>query len=411
MGSGVRGFGKASCAFAIFVVVLIGGGSLATAQDWSLSSSISQRVSYNTNLLLNPDRETSGFGFVTIPRLTLERATPTSTLTLDGQFKFAEYIDHSDLNSQDQLINFKGTKDLSERSTIALNADFDRDTTLQTESDTDITERFLDKAVHFTYWDVAPSWSYLLSPIDRMIVTGVYQSKDYSTNEKTDYQYYGPTLDYEHSISELAKITGNLSYFRYDPAGATNPSSDIYGGLIGYQYAPTERLSIGGSVGLSYTKIHGDNGGGTATNNQDDSTIGYRMKFNFDYTLTDQTTASLLLSHDTEPSGDGRQVTRNRATLNLGYEMNELTRFGFAASYADNQDYFGAGTSLKDSDGNSRYYLLRPSVSFDFTEDLSLTASYQFRYKTFGSENGSAIDNAAFLTLRYALPDVHWSGF
>jgi len=406
--------GEAVRCFAVFSAawILFGGGGSAAAQEWTLSSSLTQRVSYNTNLLLNPDHETRGFGSITTPQLTLQRNSPSSNITLDGRFKFAEYINNSELNSQDQLIGLKSYKDLSERSRISLNGNFDRDTTLETESETDITEGFLDRAIHYTYWNVAPSWSYELSPIDRMSLGASYQSKDYSHNVKTDYAFYGPNVQYEHDLSELAKITGQLSYFRYDPV-SPNPPSDLYGGLVGYQYKPTDRLSLGGSVGMTYTVVHDDNNNGTSSsnNNNNNSKLGYRLKFNADYALNDQTKLSLLLSHDQEPSGEGRTVTRNRATLVLGYAVNELTRLGFDASYADNQDYFGTGTTTKDSAGSSRYYALRPSISYDFTDDLSLTASYQFRYKTFGSGNGSVDDHAAFLTLHYALPDQHWSGF
>src|SRR5690242_3013017 len=87
-------------AFALLVAVA--AGSSAQAQDWILKSGISQRVQYNTNLLLTPNNEVNTFGSVTTPYVTLERDSPNSHMALDSKFKFAEYIDDSDLNSQDQ---------------------------------------------------------------------------------------------------------------------------------------------------------------------------------------------------------------------------------------------------------------------------------------------------------------------
>jgi hypothetical protein len=75
----------------------------------------------------------------------------------------------------------------------------------------------------------------------------------------------------------------------------------------------------------------------------------------------------------------------------------------------DNDNYFGERTS-RTTEGLSRYYALKPSLTWNITDDLSLSASYQFRYKTIQSQ-GNAIDNGAIVTLRYGLPDLHWTGF
>ncbi len=96
-------------------------------------------------------------------------------------------------------------------------------------------------------------------------------------------------------------------------------------------------------------------------------------------------------------------MTRNNATVSLSYQMTELTSFTLDTSYVDDQD-------TQSNDGVSRYFTVRPGFQWDITEDFRLSANYQFRYKNVEAD-GSAIDNGAFITLRYALPDQHWSGF
>jgi hypothetical protein len=263
--------------------------------------------------------------------------------------------------------------------------------------------------VRFTTWDAAPSWTYLLSPIDQITWTGSYQSTDYNSITETDYRYYGTSLDYTHQLSELAQITASLSYFRFDPDDTLNTRTDTYGGLLGYRYSPTERLTIGGSAGLDYGVTHQNDVGRNTGNSTD---LGYRLKFNVDYVRSDQTKADLVLSRDTEPSGEGRQVTRNRGTLTISYQLTELTILKLDASYADNEDYFSSQSgSDENGEGLSRFWSIGPSVALNFTEDLSVQASYQLRHKIFETDGGSATDNAAFVTLRYRLPDWHWSGF
>jgi hypothetical protein len=390
----------------LVLLTISAGGYSARAQDWVVKSGISQRVQYNTNLLLTPNDEVNTFGSVTTPYVTVERDGPNSRMTLDGKFKFAEYLDHSELDSQDQLVNFSGTKDVSDRSTLGLTAAFIRDTTL--ESEQDISGRFLDESVRFTRWQADPSWTYWLSPVDKMTLSGDYQTVFYASDLKTDYQYYGGSVQWEHQLSEVAAVLASASYFRFDPDDILDTKTDIYGGLVGYRYTPSERLSLTGQVGLDYDATHQDDIG-SGTGDSDD--FGYRVKFDFDYEVSEQTKAKLLLSHDTEPSGDGRQVTRNRANVILSYQVSDLTTLSFNAGYLDDQDYFGSSTGSNAADSQSRYYSVSPTVTFKITDDLNLDASYQFRYKTTEADNESANDNMAFLTLRYALPDQHWSGF
>ena len=127
------------------------------------------------------------FGFITTPGFTLERTSPTTNIALDARFDFAEYIDHSEFNSQDQFLNLNVNHAITEGSAFLFSGNFTRDTTLR--SDQDITGRFLDDLFCFISWNVTPGWAYLLSPVDQIAVRSFYRQVDYDTNEKTDFQY------------------------------------------------------------------------------------------------------------------------------------------------------------------------------------------------------------------------------
>lgn len=366
----------------------------ALAQDWMFESNLSQRMGYNSNLLLRPDHEISTFRSTTVPEFTVSRAGPTSDMALTGRFEFNEYFNHSELDTADQFANLRTSKALSERSLVRFDANFARDTT--TESDDDATEQFLNKQIRFIRWNAAPSWEYLLSPIDQLRLSANYLQTEYDSNEKTDFRDFGPSITYTHDISELAAIFATLDYSRFEPDEEVDTSQDVYGGLLGYSYHPTERFSISAAGGLNYNVTHEEG-------SKDSSDIGYRFQFNMNYQVNDQTNATVALSRDTEPTGDGEARTRNRGSVGLSYRMTEMTVFALDGSYIDDQ-------KTQSNSDVSRRIQIRPSVQWNITEDLSLSGSYQFRYKTFES-SGSAIDNGAFITLRYALPDLKWSGF
>ncbi len=264
---------------------------VALAQDWTLDSSLSQRMGYQSNILLQPKNGASGFSSQTAPELTLARQGPTSDVSLLGKLEFNEYFGNSDLNSADQFAKLDASKNLSDRSELLFNGSFDRDTTL--DSDEDRTGRFVAEAIRVTRWDVNPSWQYQLSPIDTLRVSASYLQVDYNSLEKTDYRDYGPSVAYSHELSELASVTASLNYSRFEADDFLNRKQDTYGGLLGYQYHPTERFTIGGGAGLNYNVTHQDDA-------KDEGDISYRFQFEMNYMINDQTRAKVMLSRDTD---------------------------------------------------------------------------------------------------------------
>lgn len=383
--------------WSVAILATCGGWKSSLAQEWKLESNVSQRMLYSDNLLLSRNNEISSFGSITTPALHLERTSPTSRIALDGRFEFAEYLDHSDFNSQDQFFNVNVDQAISERSALHLSGGFIRDTTLK--SDEDVTGRFLDDSFRFISWNVAPSWGYRLSPLDEIAVRGSYKQNTYDTDEKTDYRYFGPSIDYSHRLSELASVTATVGAYRFIPDEPGDDYTDTVSTLFGYSYSSSERFSISGGAGVAYSMQHNDPG-------NDSSDVGYRIKFNMNYLVSDQTSARVSLSHDTEPSGDGDTVVRNRASVGLSYKVAPLTRLGLAVDYADNVDILGFEGDSTTQENTSRYTSIRPSVSWELTEDWSLQADYRFRYRLFDDSGGNASSNSVFLTLQYNFPTL-----
>jgi hypothetical protein len=382
--------------------VTIWSGGTASAQEWKLESNISQRVLYSDNLLLSREREIETVGFITTPALHLERNSPTSQIAFDGRFEFAEYIDHSDFNSQDQLLNLQIDQALSERAAFRLGAAFTHDTTLKNEQD--VTGRFLDDSFEFISWNVAPGFAYSLTPVDQMVVRANYRETTYDTNEKIDYQYFGPAIDFSHQLNELETVSATVGATRFIPDEPGNDYTDTISTLFSYTYTSSERFTIGGGVGVAYSMRHEDPG-------RDTDDLGFRLKFNMNYDLSDQTTMRASLSHDNEPSGDGDQVVRNRATIGLDHKLTPLTTARLNIDYADNLDIIGSEGDETSNEGTSRYTSVRPAVAWQLTEDWSLEAQYRFRYRLFDDDGGDAMSNSVFLTLQYNFPTWAGTGF
>lgn len=378
----------------------------ASAQEWKLESNLSQRMLYSDNLLLSRDREIETVGFITAPELHLERNSPTSQIAFNGRFEFAEYIDHSNFNSQDQLLNLQIDQALSERAALRLGAAFTHDTTLKSEQDT--TGRSFDNSFEFINWSVAPGFAYRLTPVDEMVVRGTYRQTDYETNEKTDFQFFGPALDFSHQLNELERVTLTIGATRFIPDEPGNNYTDTISTLFSYGYDASERFSISGGLGVAYSMRHEDPG-------PDTDDVGFRLKFNMNYDLSDQTSMRASVSHDNEPSGDGDQVVRNRVTVGVNHKLTPLTTARLNVDYTDNVDIIGSEGSKTSSEGNSRYTSVLPAIAWQLTEDWSVEAQYRFRYRLFddggGGGGGDAMSNSVFLTLQYNFPTWAGTGF
>src|SRR5262249_44345641 len=163
-------------------------------------------------------------------------------------------------------------------------------------------------------------------------------------------------IQYSRRLDELSKFTAEVTARRFIPDEPGDDYTDTIGTLLGYSYTPSERFSISGGAGVSYAEEHND---GSA----DDSDVGYRLKFDMKYLVSEQLTARATFSHDFEPSGDGDQVSRNRARIGLEYLATEKAVLGFDFNYADNVDLLGfEGSSTDDENDRSRYFAVRPSV-------------------------------------------------
>ena len=171
-----------------------------------------------------------------------------------------------------------------------------------------------------------------------------YRQVDYDTNEKTDFQYFGPSIDYSHQLNELERVTASLNLTRFIPEEPGEDYTDTISTLFGYGYTSSERFSIDGGLGFAYSMRHEDPG-------NDTTDIGYRLKFNMKYIMSDQTSARVSLSHDTEPSGDGDQVVRNRVVVGLDHQLTPLTTARLNLDYTDNVDILGFEGDFDDRRG------------------------------------------------------------
>lgn len=362
----------------------------AKSDEYSIEPQLQVGGVANDNIKLSTTSEEEVVGGVLSPQLRFGYQNDITDISLTGRTDLNGYVVNSDLSSVDERAIFHGGM-RSERGYLALDAEFNRDTIFENVDDNDV--EFLDKA-RVTTITAAPSYTYQISPRDRLDLTAGFLDRAYSSDdaELTDYQYYNGGIAWSHDVTARDTFTAGTRYGHFNPEGTNsedNEESDIVDLELGWARDFTPNLRISAAGGPTWISSPGD----------DD--IGYNANARLTYQIDDQTTFETIYSLRTEPSSRGR-VTENRSRLaaSLDYRMTELLTLRMAGSYVGKETGSTSDTSS---------YRLQPSFIWRMTEHVDVSASYQFRHKTTKNPSDDASSNAVMLTVTYRPNKWTWS--
>ena len=97
-------------------------------------------------------------------------------------------------------------------------------------------------------------------------------------------------------------------------------------------------------------------------------------------------------------SGIPLQVTR--VGFDNLYRFTEILSGELKLAYYQSESANGVGTR------DRNYYQIEPKFNWRFREFWTLSGSYRYRKQTFDASNDDAVQNAAYLTLRYDWPRI-----
>jgi hypothetical protein len=236
-------------AYALFAALFI---TNARAADYSAGFLADAEVGRNDNIRLVQDDKTAATRYRLTPGLKLGMHTETSALAFDSTADLNKY-DKTKFDSNDLRSSIAYSRQ-SERSSIGLDADYVRNSTLTSELLT--SGRIGNVAERAQQYSVTPSWSYAVSEINIVQLNGTYSAQSYNSDAYTDYTNMGGELDWIHAISSKLKTVVALTYSRYesDDIVIEVPAVPIGfpRGYFGKQsYAPRTK-SVGGQLGIDY---------------------------------------------------------------------------------------------------------------------------------------------------------------
>ncbi len=365
------------------------------AEEFYFRPSINVMTEYDDNKRLKDERlggnvDLSAYGVVASANAMLGVRSNRYEIVLNNQVSVRRYESDFDLDSDDFKFDLSSNYMLSARSTVGLNANYTRNTTLSSEflDDSSGTGLVQDN-IERSQWSVSPNWNYSLSERQNIQLSYSHSETMYEESDRgsfVDYDIDFFSISFKQQWTPLLSNNLSFSTMLYDvPERGMETTEFTVNAGADYQIMPT--WSASAQVGVRFTNQE--------QFNRSDDIVG--LVFNFGTTKEfESITLNAGIARSTSAQGDGRlQVSNN---YSIGYKQDLTERLIFSVQGSIN-DSSTSGNITNSRDRLS--YRVKPSIRWLFDKQTSLSLGYQFRKINRESNDSEATSNAVSLTFNY----------
>ena len=372
------------------------------AAEWTLLPSIGVKGVYNSNLLLTALPHDETYGYWVSPAA--EFAGKTERLEVSGRVA-SDFVSY--YGGQNSIftniflpltVRYKTEKDL-----LGFTGGFIRDNTLMSELlTTGLVLRFTQR----NQWTANPSWT-------RSITEKLSFQSGFRLNDTTyenglslglvDYQLLGGSGGLLYQITEQDQFQLSGSYASFYTTNAPSPFRASFPGVnLSLTHAFTETLTGTVSGGPSFVSA--------TTQTAGDNIKAQSTVWLFSGNLTkkfERASVQVSATRNIVPSGSGRLIETDRATLTISHDLTETLAASLSGS-----GYLVSGITERATGGTfreRRYFYLTPKVAWKFLEWWELELSYTYRRREVDSFSDVAMSNATMFMLTYYPPKLAFS--
>ena len=396
---------------ASLVCVLL--GQLADAAEWKMTGTLNQGVDYDDNISLSADA-TPVFGYLLQPSLSGNWNKANMNLGITGSGDIRRYDDDS-WNCDNFSLGLNG-RYLLRRHVFSLNVGYAQSCSYSQQiEDTGI----LLPNTQTESVNLAPAWSWQWTPLDQLSFRPTYSQISYSglgadnnTASNLGFQNnttYGLDLSELHQWNRRLSFTTGLFFSATEYSGTGASNQNMFGFQLGSQYAISRFWSINGGGGGRW--VQSPSTFGLADSNNSNSLLFTEIA-NLDLNYTGRRMSfSIGYSRTVNPSSFGQVLEYNSIITSFSYQLTKELSFAIDGSFLKSQS---VGQSIYQTAQDRNYYTASTRLSWNFTKEWQLSASYRFRrqeYPDVGQESaanqfGDAQNsNALMLHLNY-----NWEG-
>lgn len=370
-----------------FAVMAVAWAQAANAGDWTIRTSLLEKLSFNDNIDLVNDPDGYVFGSYSNLSLDADYRSHRDEFNLGGSLGYQAYTGTGNDIPSDQWLPSVHTSYLRKSKTVDFNIAASYVVVPATETDDPLIPFDQPEATRQTF-SVNSSIAYRVNARNDLNFALAAVRNDFidATVDDIPNTSLSATLRWNHRATKRTSfnVTSSVNRISYDPVLLANYEKYLYTLRPGFSTQLSKRFTVNGSAGATVTDSYD-----TPNKGDRETTIGPSADLNFSYALK---TGSIGggVSYGISPDDNGDLYNSLSFSGSYGYQINDLTNFNLTASYRLSDSDTGgdlANSSLS----------ISPSLSYTLARDWRVSASYIFALSD--DESGKAHQNAVYLTL------------
>jgi len=373
--------------------------------EWYMDGALRQQISYDDNIGLrtNSNDRVSEFGETSTIDMSVGGRSPTAEIDFNSVFDFTRFPDERSLNSNDQYLTLSALK-RGQRWTARMAGSFIRDTTRT--SDVEDTGQFILQNRRREVWRVGPEVTYQLTPVDQVGFSGLYSDTHYPSNNLRNFQQWGGTGNWSHSLTERTQLLLIAAGFKNNSGSRGSQNSRYYIAQVGAAHMFTDQLAARLTAGPTLADTDVVNVSGGTRTSSSDVNFGYGFDGSIDYQFQQRLLFSGSVFRTVTPSGTtGNIVEETGFRFNSTYDLFKNVYFETEALYKF-REHVGQNTNTPRRD----FVSFQPGLRWNFLDDWNMRLAYRFRWQRFDrDDNDEAFSNSVLASVTYGIPPLTMS--
>jgi hypothetical protein len=400
---------------ALLVLTCIAFGKDVAAAEWALKGSLEQGLQYNDNIAFSSIQKDSVVGYLLKPSLEATRKTEVLDIGFNGTGDIRRY-DDSRWDCDNYNLGFNNDY-RTERSTFSLSGGYGVSCSY-TQQITD-TGLLLPNSQSINY-QLAPSWTWQWTPLDKLILSTSYSKTSYSNSlgdvaSSTGLSFsgndtYQVNLGGNHEWSNRLSLNEKLIFSNTQYTGSNALIQNLFGFQLGANYKINSNWQVSAGGGPMWVDTQ-QSSNGVASGQNLPLSLGSIANISLSYSgqLTQFSTG---FSNTVAPSAIGQTLQTSSIFANYSYRITQHLLLDFTSNYSRGESIGGQSSDIPISQFNRSYYTVAPGIAWEPAKSWQLRGSYVYRWQDYQQDSnfqnlnvGTSDSNAVMFSLGYS-----WDG-
>ncbi len=334
----------------------------ASAGEIMVVPSIGIAGAYTDNLYFSETDEVDDYIFTASPVISVDYTSGLLDLQSEIGFDIVRYLDETDQNT----INQRYTADVVYRAweKLSFNGNFSyiKDSTLESElQETGILSTLSNRHSY----KAGGGLTYEISEVSDIDIGYSHGETEYDLREYTDHTSDSVSIAYKYKINDRPDVLSITPTYKKQESDISE--TDTYGLSVGISHVFSETLHSSFHLGTSYS---------------DTQYTGRRSYTGWGWTADASlkkswptASAGISYTRNTDYTNEGEPAETNRFSIQGSKMLTSRLAIGFMGSY-----YFTKSLDETQSDIDTRYLTVTPSITYRITGNHSLALTYDYSY-------------------------------